>query len=57
MSQSMYPAPRWFRDVVNAWLAETPPAPLSANLNDLWTRICNAQPPNLRVVPVERTKP
>lgn len=46
----MYPAPRWFREVVNDWLAQTPPAPLAANINELWTRIAKAQPPDLRVV-------
>jgi|GEM_PF-4593534 len=46
----VYRAPRWFREVVNDWLAQTPPAPLAANINDLWTRIAKAQPPDLRVV-------
>ena len=50
MNGSLYPAPRWFREVVNEWLAQTPPAPLAANINELWTRIAKAQPPDLRVV-------
>ncbi len=47
---NLYPAPRWFREVVNDWLAQTPPAPLASNLNELYTRIVNAQPTQLRVV-------
>lgn len=50
MSDSLYPAPRWFRETVQEWLRDTPPAPYNAAIHDLWTRIAKAQPPNLRVV-------
>ena len=49
-TQALYPAPRWFREVVQAWLEETPPEKRRERMSDLFTRICDAQPPDLREV-------
>ncbi len=50
MNSIMYPAPRWFRDAVRAWLADTPPDKREQAMSDLFTRIVNAQPPAFSVV-------
>lgn len=47
---TQYPAPRWFREAVQSWIGETPYEALWHRTGDLWTRITNAQPPDLRLI-------
>lgn len=51
MSGSLYPAPRWFREVVLAWLDEREGEDSHVgSIDKLFTRITEKQPPDLRVV-------
>lgn len=47
---TLYPPPRWFREAVQEWLDAHQAAVLPHRIADLWTRVANSTPPDLRLV-------